>query len=167
MWPMPQTKGGWCIPISVGRSGARASVASSHASRASQSSPCAAPGTTVSSITTRTGMSSIAYCTNPPSWRVPGRCAIIASRLSWLPGIGEHRHVQPPRDHLAEQRVRAGLPEIGKIAGDEHEVGRRVQPCHRAQRALGEHIGLHYARRPEAARPAMQVSDLDDEHRRS
>ncbi len=87
MCAMPHAKGGWCMPISVGLSGAAASVRSSHSSRAAHSSPWPAPGTTVSSITSRSGRSSTAYCTNPPDEGVPGSPASSTSRRSWLPGI--------------------------------------------------------------------------------
>ena len=90
----------------------------------------------------------------------------MASRSSWLPGWRAPARAVAARS-LAEQGIRLGLAEIGKIAGDQHEIGAgSSRATARSARSASMLLYTTPLRR-QAARPAMQVGDLDDKHRRS
>ena len=66
--------------------------------------------------------------------------------------------------NLRRQFIFAFEPAIGHVAGDQHDVGPRLQRGDGVESALRHHVGFGHPIGGHARRAKMQVGDLGDEH---
>ena len=118
-------------------------------------------------MTSRTGYSSTVYLYVVGIDGDAGQ--VLQSRAKIAPpvmiaGNDEHRHWQELAQQSVQVRVFLVQTAIGQVAGDDHHIGAWVEPGHRPERPLGEHVGLGQAIGRLSRRPDVQVGELADQH---